>query len=259
MSYKFFELSKEDTVGIISLNNPPVNAFTLDMAKEFEKIIKHITEMDSIKSLLITGKEKIFSAGADISLMRCGDWTYLEALIDVGQRAFKRLESSEKIVIAVINGHCMGGALELALACDRRFMATGRAKIGLPELKIGLIPSWGAAYRLPKLIGKSEALDLIIRGKLLSAEEAKEMGIVDEIYSDDELLKKALEYAKEISSGATFAIGMIKRCINESVGLSLEESMRLECDVQREVFKSQDCKEGMNAFLEKRNPNFVGK
>jgi len=259
MSYKFFELSKEDTVGIISLNNPPVNAFTLEMAKEFDKIINHITGMESIKSLIITGKEKIFSAGADIGLMRSRDWKYLEALIEVGQRAFKRLESSEKIVIAVINGHCMGGALELALACDRRLMATGRARLGLPEVKIGLIPSWGAAYRLPRLIGKSKALDLIIRGKLLSAEEAKEVGIVDEIYSDDELLKKSLEYAKEISSGATFAMGMIKRCINESVGLALEESMRLECEVQSEVFRSHDCKEGMNAFLEKRNPNFVGK
>ncbi|HEY7534868.1 MAG TPA: enoyl-CoA hydratase-related protein [Thermodesulfobacteriota bacterium] len=149
--------------------------------------------------------------------------------------------------------------MEFALACDRRFMAIGEAKIGLPEVKLGLMPAWGTSYRLPRLIGKSRAIDLMIKGSLLNAEEAKAIGLVDEIFPQEEVMSKAIDYARSISKGATFAIGKIKICVYESLDLDFEKSTRLECNYQSEIFDTHDCKEGTQAFLEKRSPEFIGK
>src|SRR3989304_5087500 len=259
MGYRFFELSEEDSVGVIRLNRPPVNAFNLEMAKEFDALLDDVAKIESIKALVVTGNKKIFSAGADIGLISSSEWNYLKELVEVGQRAFHKMESMSKMVIAVIEGHCMGGAMEFTLACDRRFMAIGDAKIGLPEVKLGLMPAWGTTYRLPRFIGKSKALDLMVKGTLLNAEEAKAIGLVDEIYPQEEVMTKAMDYARSIANGATFAIGRIKKCINVSFDLPFKESMELECNSQEEIFKTQDCREGTQAFLEKRSPKFIGK
>lgn len=259
MSYRFFELSEEDSVSVVRLNRPPVNAFNLDMAKELDALLDEITKRESVRAVVVTGNKKIFSAGADISLISSSESSYLRELVEVGQRTFQKMENMPTIVIAVIEGHCMGGAMEFALACDRRFMTIGEGKIGLPEVKLGLMPAWGTTYRLPRLIGKSKALDLIIRGTLLNAEEAKAIGLVDDIFPQEQVMSKAIDYARSIANGATFAMGKIKKCINEGFDLPFSESMRLECDSQGEVFATQDCKEGTRAFLEKRSPKFVGK
>lgn len=259
MSYRFFELYEEDSVGVVRLSRPPVNAFNLDMTKEFDALLDEIAKRESIRAMIVTGNKKIFSAGADIGLISSSEWSYLRELVEVGQRAFQKMENTPKIVIAVIEGHCMGGALEFALACDRRFMAIGEGKIGLPEVKLGLMPAWGTTYRLPRLVGKSKALDLMVRGTLLNAEEAQAIGLVDEIFPQEQVMSKAVDYARSIVNGATFAMGKIKKCINEGFDLSFSETMRLECDSQGEVFATQDCKEGTRAFLEKRNPKFVGR
>ena len=259
MSYRFFELSEEDSVGVVRLNRPPVNAFNLDMAKELDALLDEIAKRESVRAVVVSGNKKIFSAGADINLISSSEWTYLRELVEVGQMAFHKMESMTKIVIAVIEGHCMGGAMEFALACDRRFMAMGEGKIGLPEVKLGLMPAWGTTYRLPRLIGKSKALDLMIRGTLLNAEEAKAIGLVDEIFSQEQVMTKAVDYARSIANGATFAIGKIKKCVNQGFDLPFSETMRLECNSQGEVFATQDCKEGTQAFLHKRNPKFIGR
>ncbi|MGE5444466.1 MAG: enoyl-CoA hydratase/isomerase family protein [Ignavibacteriales bacterium] len=259
MSYRFFELYEEDSVGVVRLSRPPVNAFNLDMTKEFDALLDEIAKRESIRAMIVAGNKKIFSAGADIGLISSSEWSYLRELVEVGQRAFQKMENTPKIAIAVIEGHCMGGAMEFALACDRRFMAIGEGKIGLPEVKLGLMPAWGTTYRLPRLVGKSKALDLMVRGTLLNAEEAKAIGLVDEIFPQEQVMSKAMDYARSIANGATFAIGKIKKCINEGFDLSFSETMRLECDSQGEMFATQDCKEGTRAFLEKRNPKFVGR
>lgn len=259
MSYKFFELSEEDSVGVVRLNRPPVNAFNLDMAKELDTLLDEIANRESVRAVVVAGNEKIFSAGADIGLISSGEWSYLRELVEVGQRAFQKMENMPKIVIAVIEGHCMGGAMELALSCDRRLMAMGEGKIGLPEVRLGLMPAWGTTYRLPRLIGKSKALDLMVRGTLLNAEEAKAIGLVDEIFPQEQVMTKAIDYARSIANGATFAMGRIKKCVNEGFDLSFSETMGLECDSQGEVFATQDCKEGARAFLEKRSPKFIGR
>lgn len=259
MSYEFFKLSEEDSVGVVRLNRPPVNALNLDMSKELGVLLDDISGRNAIKAVVFTGNERIFSAGADISSMKTNEWNYFKELIEAGQRAYHKIENLPQMVIAAIDGHCMGGALEFALSCDRRFMTTGKAKIGLPEVKLGLMPAWGSTYRLPRLIGKPRALDLMIRGTLLSAEEARAIGLVDEIFPQEEVLAKAIDYAREIASGAAFAIGKIKKCINASFDLSFSESMKLESDSQAQIFETHDFKEGTQAFLEKRSPKFVGK
>lgn len=259
MGYEFFKLSEEGSVGVVRLNRPPVNAFNLDMAKELDVLMDDISGRGDIKAVVFTGNEKIFSAGADISSIKTNGWSYFKELIEVAQRAYLKIEDMPKIVIAAIGGHCMGGGLEFALSCDRRFMATGKAKTGLPEVKLGLMPAWGATYRLPRLIGKSRALDLMVRGNTLSAKEAKAIGLVDEIFPQEEVLARATDYALEAAGGAVFAIGKIKKCINAGFDLSFPESMRLESDSQAQILKTRDFKEGTQAFLEKRSPKFVGK
>jgi enoyl-CoA hydratase/carnithine racemase len=259
MNYTFFEVSHEDSVGIVRLNRPPVNAFNLDMVKELDALLNELARIETIRAIVITGNKRIFSAGADISLIKGSDWSYLKELVEVGQMAFYKMETMPKVVIAVIEGHCMGGAMEFALSCDRRFMAIGEAKIGLPEVKLGLMPAWGTTYRLPRLIGRSHALDLMVRGALLNAEEAKAIGLVDEIFPQEEVMAKAMDYARSLAKGATFAIGRIKGCINQGFDLTYKETTELECDSQGEVFKTQDCKEGTQAFLEKRSPVFIGR
>ncbi len=153
----------------------------------------------------------------------------------------------------------MGGGLELALSCDMRFMASGQGRMGLPEVKLGLMPAWGTTYRLPRMIGKQRALELMITGELLDAMEAHKIGIIDRVFSPEDFMKKTLEYAKGIAKGATYAMGKIKRCINKGIDKTLSEGLALERESQLEIFRTEDFKEGTQAFLEKREPKFKGR
>lgn len=259
MSYENVEITIEDGVGIVRMNRPPMNAFTLEMTREIDKLFTEIAGDDRIRSVVLTGNGRVFSAGADIALMQAGGWDYLRDLVEVGQRVYADIESMPKIVVAAIEGHCLGGAFEFALACDRRIMATGKASVGLPEVKLGLMPAWGTSYRLPRLVGKSRAIDMMTSGCLLKAEQALELGIMDEICPPEEVLERAVAYARGLASGPAVAIGMIKKCINESMEVPFEDAMKLECESQAVVFHTEDFREGTMAFLEKREPRFQGR
>jgi enoyl-CoA hydratase/carnithine racemase len=170
-----------------------------------------------------------------------------------------KFESTPKVVVAAINGHCLGGGLEIALCCDFRIAAEGSYRIGLPEVTLGLLPGTGGTQRLPRLIGRQKALDLMLRGTAMPPQDALAAGIVDEVVPAAQLLDKALERAKVYAAGPTFAIGRIKRAAVQGFGMTLAEGLKLERHLLIELFKSEDAKEGVTAFVEKRKPNYKGK
>jgi len=258
MSYKFFHLHEEDSVGFVEIDRPPVNAFNLEAMKELGAAIEEVGSEKGIKAVVLSGKGKTFSAGADINMLQYSDVDYLMGFVDLCQKNLAKIEALPKIVIAAIEGHCGGGGLELALACDLRFMAQGDGKVGLPELRLGIIAPWGTTYRLSKLIGKSRAIDLLISGRLMDAEEAHKIGIVDRIFPSGEIMSQAIEYAKGVASGALSAIGSVKKCINEAADMEFQHALKLEKECMERLLQTGDFKEGVTAFLEKRTPEFKG-
>ena len=164
-----------------------------------------------------------------------------------------------KIFIAAINGFALGGGLEMALACDLRFAAEGEYKLGLPEVTLGLLPGNGGTQRLPRLIGRTKALDLMITGRMVEPKEAFALGIVDRLFAAAELQSETMKYAKRLAGGATLAIGRIKRCVMEGLDLPLDDALALERDLMEPLFETQDAKEGIAAFAEKRAPVYSGR
>lgn len=245
-------------MGFVKINRPPVNALNLEAMQELSTLIEEVRADKNIKAVVISGNTRVFSAGADINMLKSSDVHYLMGFLDLCQKTLRKIEMLPKIIIAVIEGHCVGGGLELALACDFRFMAQGENKIGLAEIKIGVITPWGTTYRLPRLIGKSQALDLMITGRLLDAEEAHKIGLVDQVFPPGDIMSKALDYAKGIAKGATVAIGMAKKCVSEGMDKDFSEVLRLEREGQMRLFHTHDFKEGVEAFLEKKPPEFKG-
>ena len=209
--------------------------------------------------LLRSANEKFFSAGADVSVFAKSGLDEQNAFVVCANEAMGKFESTPKVVVAAINGHCLGGGLEMALCCDFRIAGEGSYRIGLPEVSLGLLPGTGGTQRLPRLIGRQKALDLMLRGTTMPPREAFAAGIVDEVVPAAELVHKALERANVYATGPTFAIGRIKRATVQGLGMGLDEGLKLERQLLIELFKSEDAKEGVTAFVEKRKPSYKGK
>jgi enoyl-CoA hydratase/carnithine racemase len=173
------------------------------------------------------------------------------------QETLLELERTPKIIIAALNGHCVGGGLEIAMACDLRFMRAG-GKIGLPEVTLGVLPGTGGTQRLPRLVGKGRAIDLMITGRVISPEEAKDIGLVNEVTEGD-ALEFAKEYAAKLNQGATKAMGLIKTAVQEGTEMSLNNGLALERELQNRLFVTEDAQEGLQAFIDKRKPEFKGR
>lgn len=263
MRYHYLDLEKKEGVGIIRINRPPANAIDYKLLEELHSIVDQVSLIEEIRVLIFTSAIEFFVSGADIKMMQEHKGenlaSYMEAFTVHLQRLYNKIEEMPKIVIAAINGHAAGGGCELALACDFRFMAKGKAKVGLPEVKLGLLPGAGGMQRLPRLLGKAKAMEMIIRGTLLSAEEALEIGLVSKVFNLDELLDRTFDYAKGLAGQATLAIGMIKRCINKGSDTNLMTGLSLDIECQDRLFKSLDAAEGIAAFIEKRVAHFRGK
>jgi len=173
--------------------------------------------------------------------------------------AMGKFESTPKVVVVAINGHCLGGGLEIALCCDFRIAAEGQYRIGLPEVTLGLLPGTGGTQRLPRLIGRQKALDLMLTGRTLTPPEALAAGIVDEVVPPGDLLERAVARATGYAMGPTYAIGRIKQAAVQGLGMRLEEGLKLERQLLIELFKSEDAREGVTAFVEKRKPTYKGR
>ena len=253
-------LEKQDSIGHIVLDRPPANTYDKSFLDELDVAIEEARRDDAVKAIVVrSANERFFSAGADISVFAKGNLDAQNAFVVCANDAFGKFESTPKVVVAAINGHCLGGGLEIALCCDFRVAAEGNYRIGLPEVALGLLPGTGGTQRLPRLIGRQKALDLMLRGTTLPPQDALAAGIVDEVVPAGELLDRAVERAKAYATGPTFAIGRIKLATVQGFGMRLDEGLKLERQLLIELFKSADAKEGVTAFVEKRKPNYTGK
>jgi enoyl-CoA hydratase/carnithine racemase len=253
------QLRVEAPLAFVQLSRPPANAYDLAFLKQLDAAVEEIRLRDDVKAVILQGNPKFFSAGADITTFLGATPEAIMAFALFGHLTLVKLESLPKIVIAAIEGHAVGGGLEIALACDLRFMARGPGRLGLGEVKIGAVPNMGGTQRLPRLIGKSRALRMLITGETVDAEEAMRIGLVDGLHAPEELLARTVEYATSVARGPVLTIGLIKQCVNEGLEMPLAGGLALERACGGVAFRSEDFKEGSRAFAEKRPPAFRGR
>jgi enoyl-CoA hydratase/carnithine racemase len=260
MSDPIVTLSQQNGVGILTLNRPPANSYDMNFVRDLSAAVDQAAKDDAVKVVVVkSALEKFFSAGADIKFFSSNSFEANMEMINAEHESLEKIAGIPKIFIAMIGGHCLGGGLEIALACDLRFCGDGEFKLGLPEVTLGLLPGNGGTQRLPRLIGSSRALDLMSTGRTLSPREAVELGVINRVLPMAELEAKTLEYAASIASGASFAAGRIKQAVHQGMQLNIHDGLARERAIAQDVFKSADAKEGIAAFVEKRKPTYKGK
>jgi len=252
-------VEREGAIATVTLDRPEVlHALDAVMFDELERAFAALTADASVRVILLTGSgERAFAAGADIRALAHTDSASGRAASERGQQVFLEIERCGKPVIACVNGVALGGGCELALACTFR-IASDRAKLGLPELKLGLIPGYGGTQRLPRLIGRSAALRLMLTGAAVDAAEALRLGLVDEVVSAGELMTRARAIAESIAAMAPLAISAVVQAVARGEGLPVEDAMRVEAEIFGKLCGTADKREGLEAFLEKRAPKWTG-
>jgi len=257
--YKTIILEKKDGIGYITLNRPEVfNAISQELIDEFSDALDTVNKDYEIQVLILTGAGKGFQAGADIRELSMMTPMSILRWNEGVLRNHAKLEKLRQPVIAAINGLAMGGGLELALSCSIRIVVTG-AKLALPEVKLGIIPGTGGTQRLPRLIGKGKAYELLLTGDTITAEEALNIGLVNKVVPKGEALTAAEEMARKIMANAPIAVEMCKDAVEIGMDLPLEQAIQYSQKNCITCFSTEDMKEGTGAFLEKRKPNFKGK
>ncbi len=260
MSYQYLSMNREDRVLTIILNRPPTNPLSRGFGEELQRAFLEAEGMDDVNVVVITSAlEKAFIAGADIKEMAAMGQAESEAFSKLLQDANNTLDRMKKVVIAAINGHALGGGCELAMACDYRFMAAGKALIGLPEAGLGIVPGAGGTQRLPRLVGLAKAKDILLWGKVMGPEEALAIGLVDRVIPAESFLDEVMEFAHRLAAGAGKALGYIKVAVNEAVDLPMEQALAVERKYGLANLLTHDAKEGLTAFGEKRKPNFISR
>ncbi|MBV9604536.1 MAG: enoyl-CoA hydratase/isomerase family protein [Solirubrobacterales bacterium] len=247
----------EDGIGFITLDHPPANSYDDRFMAELGEAIVDAAGDDAGKVIIVrSSSPKFFSAGADVKTFAQQEADDSMAMIELAHQALGRIASIPKIFIALIEGHALGGGLEMALACDIRFGVRGAYKLGTPEVTLGLLPGNGGTQRLPRLIGLSRALDLMITGRRITPGQAHALGILDRLLPAKDAGAMTLEYARGLAGGAVEAIGAIKLAAVEGLELPLEDGLTRERELVAGLFRSRDAREGLSAFVEKREPAF---
>ncbi|MEW6442396.1 MAG: enoyl-CoA hydratase-related protein [bacterium] len=254
-------LEQNGFVASVILNTPPHNPLSMAVIDRLEEIFTGLAANDSVRTVLFTGAgERSFSVGADIREFGTAamEGMGFRNFIDQRLRVADRIENLSKPVICAIRGACVGGGLELALACHFRIAATG-ARIGLPEIELGIVPAWGGTQRLTRTVGRAHALDLILRAKRIGAEEAYRIGLVHEVCAPAELLERARALANELAQKAPIAVAGVLKAVVRGGPLTLNDGLALELEAVEAAAGSEDAREGVLAFLEKRKPVFRGR
>jgi enoyl-CoA hydratase len=246
-------------VAVIELTNPPANTYSYEMMRQLDEAIIRARFDDDVHVLLLRGSgDKFFSAGAEISMLNAVTPGFKYYFCLHANETLTRLEQTPKLVIAALNGHTVGGGLEIALACDIRIARQGGGKVGLPEVNLGVLPGTGGTQRLARALPKNKAIELMTEGKLISFEEAQGLGLINYIYASEDYWDEVLKYAKSFCppNKAASAVGRIKRSVQSGAEVSFSESLAIERELQQLLFQSEDAKEGIAAYIEKRTPSF---
>jgi len=266
VNYTRITCTTADGVALVTLTEPPANTYSYEMMREIDDAILAARMDRSAHVIVLTGMgEKFFCAGADIGMLRDADPSFKYYFCLHANETLCRLEQTPKLVIAALNGHTVGGGLEVAMAADLRIALQGGGKIGLPEVTLGVLPGTGGTQRLARLVGKAKAIELMTTGVLLSFEEAAAIGLVNHVWGDAELKGRSfvdavLDYAGRFvpPHRASLAVGHIKRAVQSGLEMGFNDALALERELQQRLFESADAAEGIRAHLEKRKPQFTG-
>src|SRR5438105_7960424 len=261
MAGNLIDYRVEKGVAIFELNDPPANTYTYEMNRELDECILKARMDDEVHVILLRGAgEKFFSAGANIKMLSevTPQFKYFFCLH--ANETLLRLEQTPKLVIAALNGHTVGGGLEIALACDIRIARRGAGKVGLPEVTLGVLPGTGGTQRLARALPKNKAIELMTEGKLISFEEAHELGLINYVYEPENYWEEVMNYARQFCppNKASKTVGRIKRAVQSGAEVAFSEALAIERELQQLCFQSEDAKEGLAAYNEKRKGSFSG-
>jgi enoyl-CoA hydratase/carnithine racemase len=252
----------ESGVAILELCDPPANTYTYEMMRALDEAILKARFDEGVHVILIRGAgDKFFCAGANIKMLQTVNPYFKYFFCLHANETLNRLEQTPKLVIAALNGHTVGGGLEIAMAADIRIAKKGAGKIGLPEVTLGVLPGTGGTQRLGRLVGKSRAIELMATGSTFSFEEAEQIGLVNHVYDAEGFDAKVMEYARQFTppNKAAKAVGRIKRSVQSGLEAAFGEGLAIERELQQQLFQSEDAKEGLTAYVEKRTAKFTGK
>src|SRR5712691_10946104 len=264
-SSELVQYRAENGISVLTLNDPPANTYSYEMMRDIDRAILTARMDESVQVIVITGNgEKFFCAGANINMLANVTPTFKYFFCLHANETLSRLEQTPKLVIAAINGHCVGGGLEIAMAADLRLARKGAGKMGLPEVSLGVLPGTGGTQRLTRLVGRSKAIELMATGELFDFERGLELGILNQIIdaeNGEQFSQQVAAYARQFTTPnkASAAVGRIKRAVQTGSEIPFEAALALERELQQQLFQSEDAKEGLDAYVSKRKANFKGK
>ncbi len=262
MENQLVNYTVDEGVALIELSDPPANTYTYEMMRDLDDAILETRLDEAVHVIVIRGAgEKFFCAGANIKMLGSATAQFRYFFSLHGNETLMRIENTQKLVIAALNGHAVGGGLEIALACDLRVAKKGAAMFGLPEINLGLLPGMGGTQRLPRIIGKGRAMDMLTTGRNISVEEAHQIGLINHVLEEENFNEKVMEFARQFvaPAKASKAVGLIKRSVQTGFELPLAEALSLERELLQRLFESEDAEEGLKAYAQKRQAQFKGR
>jgi enoyl-CoA hydratase len=262
---KLIEYASGNGIAVVTLNDPPANTYSYEMMQQLDANVLKARMDEGVQVIVITGSgEKFFCAGANISMLAnvTPEFKYYFCLH--ANETLSRFEQTPKLVIAALNGHCVGGGLEVAMAADLRIARRNAGKMGLPEVSLGVLPGTGGTQRLTRIVGKSKAIELMATGELFDFERGQELGLVNQILDSEtgaKFMEQVLDYARQFTTPnkAARAVGRIKRAVQTGAEIPFESALALERELQQLLFQSEDAREGLDAYVNKRKAEFKGK